>query len=130
MDSCHGRRAEGYRKNETWELVDLPNHKKSIAVKWVYKIKLNPDGTVNKYKTRLVAKGFLKQPRVDFGEVFAPVTRVETIRVVVAFASLKHWRMWHIDVKSAFLNGPLDEEVFVNQPPRFVMQGHETKCTN
>lgn len=96
-------------------------------MKWVYKIKLNPDGKVNKYKVRLVAKGFLQQPGVDFGEVFAPIARVETVRMVVAFASQKNWAMCHMDVKSAFLNGPLEEEVFVNQPPGFLREHEESK---
>lgn len=73
---------------------------------------MNPNGDVNKNKARLVAKVFLQKPGVDFGEVFAPVVKVETVRMVVAFASWNNWSLYHMDVKSAFLNGALDEEVF------------------
>lgn len=114
-------------RNGTWKLVELPPNKKSIAVKWVYKVKLNPDGGVNKYKARLVAKGFLQKPGINFGEVFAPVARVETVTMVIAFASWHDWSMYHMDVKSAFLNGPLDEEVFVDQPEGFAVKGQESK---
>lgn len=114
-------------RNGTWKLVELPSNKRSIAVKWVYKVKLNPDGGVNKYKARLVAKGFLQRPGIDFGEVFAPVARIETVRMVIAFASWHNWSMYHMDVKSAFLNGPLDEEVFVDQPQGFAVKGQESK---
>lgn len=118
---------QAIEKNQTWELVDLPSQKKAIAVKWVYKIKLNPNGEVNKYKARLVAKGFLQKPGVDFGEVFAPVARIETVRLVIAYAHWHNWPMYHLDVKSAFLNGPLDEEVYVAQPPGFEVAGQEEK---
>lgn len=114
-------------RNGTWKLVELPPNKKSIAVKWVYKVKLNPDGGVNKYKARLVAKGLLQKPGIDFGEVFAPVARVETVTMVIAFASWHDWSMYHMDVKSTFLNGPLDEEVFVDQPEGFAVKGQESK---
>lgn len=73
-------------KNQTWELTDLPSNKHPIAVKWVFKVKLNPDGSIVKHKARLVAKGFLQKEGIDYSEVFAPVARIETIRLVVALA--------------------------------------------
>jgi hypothetical protein len=116
---------EAIERNNTWYLTDLPANKQQIAVKWVYKVKLNPDGSIAKHKARLVAKGFLQKAGLDYQEVYAPVARIETIRLVVAIASVKKWSMSQMDVKSAFLNGPLDEEVYVSQPPGFIKKGHE-----
>lgn len=112
-------------KNETWTLVDPPANKHCIGVKWVFKTKLNPDGSVSKHKARLVAKGFLQQKGVDFSEVFAPVARIETIRLVIAVACAMKWPLFQLDVKSAFLHGSLDEEVYVQQPPGFTVKGKE-----
>ena len=79
-------------KNNTWQLVPLPAKKKPIAVKWVYKVKKNPKGEISKYKARLVAKGFLQKAGTDFNEVFAPVARMETVRIITAIASQKGWQ--------------------------------------
>ncbi|PNX57555.1 reverse transcriptase, partial [Trifolium pratense] len=103
----------------------LPDKKKRIDVKWVFKVKLNPNGTISKHKARLVARGFLQKHGIDYNEVFASVARIETVRLVVALACKNRWRMYHLDVKSAFLNGPLDEEVYVAQPPSFEIKGKE-----
>ncbi|KAK2405219.1 hypothetical protein QL285_054482 [Trifolium repens] len=112
-------------KNQTWKLVALPDKKKKIDVKWVFKVKLNPDGTISKHKARLVARGFLQKHGIDYNEVFAPIARIETVRLVVALACRNKWLLYHLDVKSAFLNGPLEEEVFVSQPPGFEIKGKE-----
>ena len=79
------------KKNHTWDLVNLPKGKRPIEVKWVFKVKKNPKGEVVKHKARLVAKGFLQREGVDYGEIFAPVARIETIRLVVEIASLRRW---------------------------------------
>jgi hypothetical protein len=76
-------------KNQTWELVELPPNKKAIQVKWVFKLKLNPDGTIAKYKARLVARGFLQKEGLDYSEVYSPVARIETVRLVVAVANAR-----------------------------------------
>ncbi|KAL9444243.1 hypothetical protein AB3S75_017429 [Citrus x aurantiifolia] len=107
-------------KNQTWELVDRPLHKKTIGVKWVYRTKLHADGSVNKFKARLVVKGYAQLFGVDFSETFAPVARLDTIRLLLALAAQKQWKIYQLDVKSAFLNGYLDEEIFVEQPEGFV----------
>ncbi|WVZ23704.1 hypothetical protein V8G54_002248 [Vigna mungo] len=114
-------------RNRTWTLVNLPKYKKAIEVKWIFKTKYKPDGKIAKLKARLVAKGFLQQPGIDFTDVYAPVARLEKVRIVVAIANSNNWSINHMDVKSAFLNGPLKEEVYVFQPLSFIKKGHEMK---
>lgn len=90
LDEAMQEELQSIERNQTWELVNLPNQKKPIAVKWMFKVKLNADGEVNKYKARLVAKGFfffLQRSGIDFGEVFAPIVRIQTVRLVIVFAS-------------------------------------------
>ena len=99
----------------------LPPKHKAIGLKWVFKIKKDPDGNIVKYKARLVAKGYAQRFGVDFEEVFALVARIETVRVLLALAAQGGWEVHHMDVKSAFLNGELSETVYVQQPPGFVV---------
>jgi hypothetical protein len=105
---------QSIEKNQTWELVNLPDKKKKIHVKWVFKVKLNPDGKVSKHKARLVPEGFIQKHGIDYSEVFAPIARIETMRLVVALACKNKWSPYHLDAKLAFLNGPLEEVVFVS----------------
>ncbi|KAM0988950.1 hypothetical protein ACFX2A_013056 [Malus domestica] len=114
-------------KNSTWKLVNRPSDKPVIGVKWIYKIKLNLDGSIQKNKARLVAKGYSQQPGVDFNETFAPVARLDTIRTLIALAAQKGWKLHQLDVKSAFLNGILEEEVYVDQPQGFEVPNKEDK---
>jgi len=116
---------QSIEKNQTWELVNLPDKKRKIDVKWVFKVKLNPDGQVSKHKARLVARGFLQKQGIDYNEVFTLVARIETVRLVTVIACKNEWSLYHLDVKSAFLNGPLEEVVFVSQPPGFEIAGKE-----
>ncbi|BBN69279.1 multidrug resistance-associated protein 9 [Prunus dulcis] len=118
---------EMIEKNNTWKLVDRPSNKPVIGVKWVYKVKLNLDGTVQKNKARLVAKGYSQKPGIDYNETFAPVARLDTIRTLIALAAQKEWNLFQLDVKSAFLNGILKEEVYVEQPQGYVQESKETK---
>jgi hypothetical protein len=99
---------DSIERNNTLDLVNLAEGKKSIGVQWVYKTKLNAYGEVEKYKARLVAQGFSQQPSIDYNETFAPVARIDTVRMVLAIASQNRWIMHHMDVKSAFLNGCLE----------------------
>lgn len=114
-------------KNQTWELVSRPQHKNVIGVKWVFRTKLNADGSINKHKARLVVKGYAQVFGVDFSETFAPVARLDTIRLVLALAAQKGWKVFQLDVKSAFLNGYLQEEIYVEQPEGFAVKGQEDK---
>ena len=106
VDAC-GEEISSIEKNNTWTLVDLPKGIKPIGLKWVFKIKRNADGSINKYKARLVAKGYVQKHGIDYDEVFAPVARIETIRLVIALAASKGWQVHHLDVKTAFLHGEL-----------------------
>ncbi|GLT98425.1 hypothetical protein SLE2022_159300 [Rubroshorea leprosula] len=115
------------QKNGTWELMTLPEGQKAIGMKWVYKAKKNAQGKVEKYKARLVAKGYIQEYGIDYDEVFAPVARLETIRLIISLAAQNKWQIYQMDVKSAFLNGYLEEEVYVQQPLGYVVKGHEEK---
>ncbi|EOX93870.1 Cysteine-rich RLK (RECEPTOR-like protein kinase) 8 [Theobroma cacao] len=107
------------KKNNTWQLVQRPTTQKVIRVKWVFRTKVNPNGTVNKLKAQLVVKGFAQECGVDYTDTFAPVARHDTTRLLVAPAAKEGWQLWHLDVKSAFLNGILEEDVYIEQPQGF-----------
>jgi hypothetical protein len=112
-------------RNNTWELIELPASKKPIDVKRIFKLKLKPNGEVAKHKARLVARGFMQKAGMDYFEVYAPIVRLETVRLIVTIACGRNWPMHHLDVKSAFLNCPLDEEVYVTHPLGFKIKGKE-----
>jgi hypothetical protein len=101
-------------KNKTWDLFDMPRQNKSIGVKWVYKTKLNEKGKIEKHKARIVSKGFSQQPGIDYGETFSPVARLDSVRTLLAIVAQQKWKVYQMDVKSAFLNGVLEEEVYVD----------------
>ena len=107
------------RANNTWVLVDLPQSKKAIGTKWVFKLKRDVDGNINRYKARLVAQGYSQKYGEDFDEVFAPTARVTSFRALLAVAAKKNFAVKHYDIKTAFLNGNIEEEVYVKQPPGF-----------
>ncbi|MCH87664.1 retrovirus-related Pol polyprotein from transposon TNT 1-94 [Trifolium medium] len=114
--------------NKTWSLVPLPPHRKAIGCKWVFRIKENPDGTVNKYKARLVAKGFAQIAGFDFTETFSPVIKPITIRIILTLAVTYKWPVQQIDVNNAFLNGVLQEEVYMHQPAGFENDDKSLVC--
>jgi hypothetical protein len=93
----------------------------------VYKLKQNEAGEIIKHKARLVARGFVQQEGIDFDEVFSPVARMESVRLLLALVSQEGWQVHHMDVKSAFLNGDMKEEVYVRQPVGFIIAGQEGK---
>jgi hypothetical protein len=95
------------------------------TLKWVYKLKWNKAGDIIKHKVRLVARGFVQQEGIDFDEVFALVARMESVRLLLALAAQEGWQVYHMDMKSAFLNGDLKEEVYVRQPTGFIIADQE-----
>jgi hypothetical protein len=97
----------------TWELAELPPRMRPIGLKWVYKTKKDAMGVITKHKARLVAKGYVQRQGIDFEEVFASVARLESVRLLLAHAASQGWAVHHMDVKSAFLNGVLQEQVYV-----------------
>ncbi|GJS35580.1 putative ribonuclease H-like domain-containing protein [Tanacetum coccineum] len=109
-----------FNLQKIWTLVDLPNGKRAIGTKWVYRNKKDERGIVVRNKARLVAQGHTQQEGIDFDEVFAPVARIEAIRIFLAFASFMGFIVYQMDVKSAFLYGTIEEEVYVKQPPGFI----------
>nr|KYP64927.1 Retrovirus-related Pol polyprotein from transposon TNT 1-94 [Cajanus cajan] len=115
-------------KNNTWTLVQLPPDRNAIGCKWVFRIKENSDGSVNRYKARLVAKGFLQQPGFDFNETFSPVIKPVTIRLILTLAISNHWDIHQLDVNNAFLNGSLNETVYMQQPPGFEVPDSTLVC--
>jgi len=118
---------EAIEKNKTWELIELSKGVKPIGVKWLYKTKFRENGEIDKFKARLVVKGYVQQYGLDYTEVFAPVTRLDIIRIILAIAAQYGWKVSQLDVKSAFLHGELKEDVYVQQPTGFVKEGEEDK---
>ncbi|KAD0618050.1 hypothetical protein E3N88_43977 [Mikania micrantha] len=114
-------------KNGTWDLIDAPENKNIVGLKWLYKTKVGKNGEIVKHKARLVAKGYSQQKGIDFHDTFAPVARFETVRTVIAVAASLGWKISQLDVKSAFLNGILEEEIYVEQPQGFEITGQEDK---
>ncbi|KAH9765249.1 hypothetical protein KPL70_001801 [Citrus sinensis] len=113
--------------NQTWVLVDLPPGSKPISSKWVFRRKYNSDGSLQTFKARLVAKGFKQRNDIDYFDTYAPVARLTSIRVLFAIASLNNLYVHQMDVKTAFLNGDLDEEIYMEQPEGFILPGNEKK---
>jgi len=112
-----------FERNNVWTLVPRPTHQSIIGTKWVFRNKKDENGIIIRNKARLVAQGFNQEEGIDYEETFAPVTRLEAIRMLLAFACYKDFKLFQMDVKSAFLNGLISEEVYVEQPPGF--ESHE-----
>jgi hypothetical protein len=111
--------------NETWSLSYLPPGRTCIKSRWIFKIKPGAHGSDNRYKARLVAKGFSQRPGIDFEETFSPVIKHDTLRVVLSLVAAHDLEMSQLDVKTAFLYGELDEEIYLQQPEGYVVAGKE-----
>ncbi|KAL0461128.1 UNVERIFIED_CONTAM: Retrovirus-related Pol polyprotein from transposon TNT 1-94 [Sesamum latifolium] len=114
-------------KNNVWELVDLPAGRKTIGNKWVLKVKRKADGSIDKFKARLVAKGYTQREGIDYEETFSPVVRFASVRLILAIVAHLDLELFQMDVKTAFLNGELDEEIYMDQPEGFQEMGQKRK---
>ena len=115
-----------FERKHVWSLVKRPPTEHNvIGTKWIFKNKQDENGVIIRNKARLVAQGYSQVEGLDFGETFAPVARLESIRILLAYAAFSGFTLHQMDVKSAFLNGPLQEEVYVSQPPGFVDPDHK-----
>ncbi|KAJ9566729.1 hypothetical protein OSB04_002695 [Centaurea solstitialis] len=106
--------------NQVWELTDLPQHCRAVGRKWVFKKKTDMDGNVHTFKARLVAKGFTQTHGIDYDETFSPVAMLKSIRILMAISAYFNYEIWQMDVKTAFLNGKLTEDVYMEQPEGFI----------
>ena len=113
-------------KNDVWEIVPRPEGKSVVTSRWLYKVKKAADGNVDKYKARFVARGFSQVEGVDYDETFAPVAIFSSIRAVISIVAEMGWRIHQMDVKTAFLNGFLHEEVYLEKPQGFEIHERES----
>lgn len=116
---------ESIQSNATWDLVELPRGRHAIGCKWVFRTKTNPDGSIARYKARLVAKGFSQKAGIDYDEIYSRVAKFTTLRTLLALAAKNDWELHQMDVKTAFLNGDLEEEIYMRQPEGRVVPGKE-----
>ena len=106
--------------NHTWDLIhSVPSHN-LVGCKWVFRVKRHPDGSVDRYKVRLVIKGFTQRPGLDYHDTFSPVVKTSIVRVILCLALQFGWSVCQLDINNAFLNGSLDEEVYIKQSPDFI----------
>jgi len=106
-------------KNNTWDLFSIPNNKNAIGTKWIYRNKLNKDGHIVKNKARMVCKGYDQVEGMEFEEIFAPVSWIEAVNIFLSFSCYRKFKVYYMDINSSFLNGDLEEEVYVAQPEVF-----------
>lgn len=107
---------DAFEANRTWEVTPLPLNRKHIGCKWIYKMKFKADGSIDKYKARLVILGYKQTYGIDYVETFAPVAKMTTVRAMLAVAAMKNWHVHQLDVSNAFLNGYLEEVVYMKLP--------------
>ncbi|GKE69190.1 retrotransposon protein, putative, ty1-copia subclass [Tanacetum coccineum] len=118
---------QSMKDNQVWRLVELPPNGKTVGSKWLFKKKTDMDGNIHTYKARLVAKGFTQTYGVDYEETFSPVADIRAIRILIAITAFYDYEIWQMDVKTAFLNGCLDEDIYMVQPKGFIYPKHPIK---
>ena len=111
--------------NNVWELVELPAGRKPVGSKWVFKLKKNADGSIERCKVRLVAQGYSQKEGLDYDKTFSLVVRSESVRIVIALAAINGLTLHQMDITTAFLHGDLEEEVYMKQPKGFLVEGQE-----
>ncbi|GFS34037.1 hypothetical protein Acr_00g0031910 [Actinidia rufa] len=112
-------------KTHTWDMVDLPYDKSTVGCKWVYKIKTQACGTIERYKAHMVAHGFTQEYGIDYEETFAPVARLNSIHTLIAVMTVRGWGLSQMDVKNTFLNCDLQEKVYITPPLGYVHAPHK-----
>ena len=122
-----GNEIQSMYDNQVWNLVDNVPGRKTVGCKWIFKKKTDVDENVHTYKAWLVAKGFTQTPRFDYDETFSPVAKIKSIRVMLAIAAFHDYEIWQMDVKTAFLNGKLAEDVYMDQPEGFFDTKHPNR---
>ena len=118
---------ESMYSNSVGELIDLPESVRPIGCKWIYKKKRGVDGKVDTFKSRLVSKGYTQKEGVDYEEIFSPVAMLKSIRILFSIAAALDYEIWKMNIKTAFLNGYLDESIYMMQPKGFIVEGQEQK---
>ena len=113
-------------KNDVWEVVPRPEGKSVVTSRWLYKVKHAADGSIEKFKARFVARGFSQVEGVDYEDTFTPVARYTSIRSIISIVAEMGWKIHQMDVKTAFLNGFIQEEVYIEQPQGFEVHGKES----
>ena len=114
-------------ENATWSLVTRSPRKTIVGCRWVYTVKYLPDGSIARLKARLVAKGYTQTYSVDYAKTFSPIAKISSVWILISLVANLGWPLFQLDVKNAFLNGDLKEEVYMEQPPGFVAQGESGK---
>ena len=128
MEGCHKSGDGGSRKNKTWELVKLPRGKKLVECRWVFTVKYRSDGSIERYKAMLVAKGYTQTYGIDYLETSAPGEKISTVQVLLSLVANFEWNIQQFDVKNASLHGDLEEKIYKEIPPGFKFKKKKTVC--